>query len=123
MSVRLTYTPYDVERTRKAIAYLESHFKQNISTDQLAMEIPIDKRKLQAVIRILTGFTVHHYLIKIRLDNAINDLNERFELTVEQVALRNGFPSSSWFIKHFRDRMGCTPKEYKYQLLDTGVAL
>lgn len=123
MPIRSAYTPYDVERTRKAIIYMDNHYKEGISADQLAEEVHMDKRKLQMVMQILTGHTVHHYLIKLRIDHAIEDLNEKFDLTIEQIAFRNGFPSSSWFIKHFRERMEITPKEYRYQMLNKGKAL
>ncbi|HVU54293.1 MAG TPA: AraC family transcriptional regulator [Puia sp.] len=123
MPIRCAYTPYDVERTHKAIAYLDKNYREHISADQLAIEVSMDKRRLQTVMQVLTGLTIHHYLIKIRLDRATDDLNERFELTVEQIALRHGFPTSSWFIKHFKERMEQTPKEYRYNLLNRGKAL
>ena len=122
-SSKSTYTPYDVERTRKAISYIHYHYKDHISTDQLAIEVSIDKRKLQKVMRAITGLTIHHYIIKTRLDHAMEELDEKFELTIEQIAYRNGFPSSSWFIKHFRGRTGLTPKKYQFQLLNVGKSL
>jgi len=123
MPIKCAYRLYDVERTHKAIAYLNDHYTEHISADQLSEEIMIDKRKLQKVMQVLTGLTIHNYLVKIRLDRATEDLNERQDLTVEQVADRHGFPSSSKFIKHFRVRMGLTPKEYRYTMLAKGKAL
>jgi two-component system response regulator YesN len=123
MPIRRRYSPYDVERTRKAIAYLAKHYAEPISADQLAEEVMIDKRKLQAVIQVLTGLTVHRYLLKVRLDRATEYLRERVDLTIEQVANLNGFHTSSLFIRHFRKRTGMTPKEYRFRTLNTGKAL
>jgi len=123
MPIKSAYTPYDVERTHKAIAFLHDHYTENISADNLAAEVLIDKRKLQTVMQALTGLTVHNFLIKLRLDKATHDLHERPELTVDQIARRHGFPSSSWFIKHFRERTGVTPKDYQLQLMNRGKAL
>jgi AraC-like DNA-binding protein len=123
MPINLAFTSYDVERTHKAIAYLQNHYTENTSADQLAGEVMIDKRKLQTVLKILTGLTVHSFIIKTRIEKATEDLANRAELTVNQIASRHGFRNASKFIKHFRKRMGQTPKEYRQHLLITGNPL
>jgi AraC-like DNA-binding protein len=123
MPIRDAYTPYDIGRTKKAIAYIHLHYSDNISADQLSMEVSIDVRLLQSLMQFLTGMTVHHYLVKIRIEQATKDLEDRFEFTIDQIAHRHGFSSSSHFIKCFRDRNDITPREYRYHMLNKGKAV
>ena len=117
MPIRSAYTPYDIERARKAIKYIRYHYAENISADQLAIEAVIDKRLLQKLMQFFTGMTVHHYLIKVRLEEATEDLSENFRLSISEIAYRHGFASSSHFIRIFRQHNDLTPNEYRYQLI------
>jgi len=123
MPIRNSYTPYDIERTKKAIGYIHRCYMENISADQLSIEASIDVRLLQSLMQFMTGMTVHHYLVKVRIEQATKDLEDRFELTIEQIARRHGFNSSSHFIKCFRERHGITPNEYRYHIINKGKAV
>lgn len=117
MPIRGVYTPYDRERVRNAIAYIHIHYAENISADQLSMEVNINIKLLQKIIQKLTGHTVHNYLIMFRLERAKDDLSN-FRDTVECIAIRNGFSSSSHFSKKFKEKHGLTPQAYRFKLID-----
>lgn len=108
--------PYELECVKKAIVYLEKHYQDNISADQLALEVNIDIKKLQAGFKRLKGLTVHNYQIRFRLDRGRDDLSN-FALSIRFIAARHGFSSSSHFGDLFKKDMGFPPKEYRRQLL------
>lgn len=110
------FTPYDLDRINKAIAYIEEHYQDAISADQLAIEVGMDIKKLQAGIQWRTGHTVHNYLLSTRVARAADDLLD-FSRPIKYIAYKNGFCSASHFGAEFKKRMGVTPKEYRYQLI------
>lgn len=119
MSINGLFTPYDLDRVDRAISYIEKHYRDAISADQLAMEVNMDIKRLQAGVQKRTGFTVHNYILAIRVAHAISDLQD-FGRPIKYIASQHGFCSSSHFGVEFKKRMGLTPKEYRYQLIVGG---
>jgi transcriptional regulator GlxA family with amidase domain len=116
MPIYGTYTPYDLERVQHAIDYIHAHYKENISSDQLAIEVELSKSLLQTLMYFITGMTVHHYLIKVRVDCATKCLAD-FKKSIKFIALTHGFSSSSHFSSSFKKQTGKSPNEYRLQLL------
>jgi AraC-like DNA-binding protein len=72
--------------------------------------------------QFVTGMTVHHYHLKVRMEHAMEDLSD-FEIPVKAIALKHGFKSSSQFCRAFKEFAEMTPKEYRLQLLRIGKSL
>lgn len=62
------------------------------------------------------NITLPAYIRELRLDHAVKLLNDRSDLTVEQVCQLSGFTSADTFTRNFRNKYGMTPTTYK-QLL------
>ncbi len=75
----------------------------------------MDTKKLQELVQLLTGYTVHNYQMVVRIDRAKCDLGD-FGKALKEVATANGFGSASHFIKEFKKRTGVTPGQYRLQL-------
>ena len=116
MPINGTYTPYDLERVNRAIDYIHGHYTENISADQLALEADLSKQLLQSLMQVMTGLTVHHYVLKVRVDRATDDLSD-FRKPIKNVAATHGFSSHSHFSSWFKKETGLTPNEYRLQLL------
>jgi transcriptional regulator GlxA family with amidase domain len=108
-------TPYDMNRIDEAINYMKQNYREAISADQLAIEVNLDIKKLQRGIRLITGYTVHNYLLSLRVACAASDLHNSCR-PIKYIAGKHGFCSSSHFGSEFKKRMGMTPKNYRYQL-------
>jgi AraC-like DNA-binding protein len=67
MPIHGAYTPYELERVNNAVAYINQHYKDTISPDQIAIEVGIDIKLLQEIMQFLTGLTVHNFQAKVRL--------------------------------------------------------
>ncbi len=119
MPIHGLFTPYELDRIDQAIAYIEKNYRDAISADQLAIEVCLDIKKLQAGIQLRTGHTVHNYILVTRVTRALCDLQD-FGRPIKLIASKHGFCSSSHFGTEFKKRTGLTPKEYRYQLILTG---
>ena len=106
--------PEELKKTQTAIRYLQEHFTDPVSGYQLSEEVSLRHEKIQAGFRFLTGLAVHAYLIQYRIERAKVDL-EDFSLSIKQIAARNGFSTSSWFIYHFKAHTKQTPGQYREQ--------
>jgi AraC-like DNA-binding protein len=53
------------------------------------------------------------YVRELRLDHAVRLMNDKPELTVEQVSMASGFTSADTFTRNFRAKFGMTPTTYK----------
>jgi AraC-like DNA-binding protein len=115
MPINGSYSPYALERARKAIEYIHTHHRETLSPEQLAEEVKMDTKQLQSLVQFLTGHTIHSYKMNLRIDLARLEL-EDFSKAIKDIACKHGFGSASHFIREFRKRMGITPGQYRYQL-------
>ena len=116
MPINGTYSPYDLERAKKAIEYIHCHYAETFSPDMLAEEVSIDIKKLQLLVQLLTGYTVHNYQLNVRIEQAKLEL-EDFSKPVKWIARKHGFSSPTHFNREFKKRAMLTPKQYRLQLM------
>ena len=96
-----------VDRVR---AYLEDHYNQEISLEQLAQIANLSSFHLNRSFRKTFRMPPHAYQIQVRILQAKKLL--RKEWSIEKVALETGFASQSHFGSHFK-RLECvTPRQY-----------
>lgn len=116
MPIKGSFTPFDIVRIEKAMTYIEEHYQDNISAENLSIEVNMDIKLLQAGIQFMTGLTIHSYLLKIRIDKASIAL-EDFSNSIKWIALSYGFSSHGHFSTEFKKQKGMSPKEYRYRML------
>jgi two-component system response regulator YesN len=116
MPINGLFTPYDLERINRAIAYVDKYYRNSISAENLAMEVDMDVKQLQAGIQFRKGLTIHNYILKVRIQKSIEDL-ENFGMPIKCIASKHGFSSPSHFGAEFKKQTGMTPKEFRYQLI------
>jgi AraC-like DNA-binding protein len=110
------YSPYDLERAIKAVDYIQVHYAETLSPDSIAEEFSIDIKKLQLVMQVLTGHTVHNYQLNIRIEQAKLDLADCSK-PIKFIARKQGFNTATHFNRKFKQWMGITPKQYRYELM------
>jgi len=116
------YSPYDLERVKKAIDYIHSHYAENISPKDLAKKLIIDEKKLQFLMQVLTGYTIHDYQINIRIEKAKLDLAD-FGKQVKWIARKHGFVTPPHFTKKFKQWVNLSPREYRRLLIQAAEPL
>lgn len=91
-------------------AYLEDHYAENVSLEQLANSVNLSPFHLLRVFRDVVGLPPHTYLTQVRITRARQLLQA--SLRPVEVALAVGFTDQSHLTKHFKSLVGVTPAQY-----------
>jgi len=95
---------------RRAQAYIEAHVGDPITVTDIAQEIGVSVRALQASFAKYLGVSPHQHLTQWRLDLARRQLLDAEPNTsVAQIAAGAGFPHPSQFAAAYRRRFDETP--------------
>ena len=92
--------------------YIDLHFKEPMTLDQLAEDAHMDKYYLSHVFKREYGTSPINYMITKRLEESKYLLAET-DLSMSQIAQLLGFSSLSYFSQVFRKTQGTTPMEYR----------
>lgn len=102
--------------TAKALQYLRDHYMEPFSLDEIASALFVNKHYLSRVFSERTGRTLLWQHNELRCEDARRLLADP-DYSIAVVAFRSGFTSSSHFSRIFRNHTGCTPSEYRRQVL------
>ncbi len=92
--------------------YLDLHFSEKISLDDLSERYFISKFHLSREFKKLTGITIGNYLTAKRVSHAKRQL--RFtNQPLDAIARQCGLSDTSYFVKVFKNAEGMTPGEYR----------
>lgn len=95
----------------KTCAYLEQHFAQNVSLDDLTATTNLSKSHLLHIFTKETGVTPYRYLQSIRIEKAKQLLKQGEAPAL--AAYQTGFSDQSHFSRFFKTFIGLTPKQYQ----------
>jgi len=101
-----------MERIRDVITYVEEHFKEPISLDEIAHLLGLGKEYFCRFFKRNMGMTFLGYLTEIRLVHAYGDLLNTND-PVSQIIEANGFTSQKLFNSAFKALYGCTPSSVR----------
>jgi len=94
--------------------YIDNHFKENLTLEQLAGLVHINKYYLSHAFRKEFNTSPISYLISRRIQESRFLLAET-DHSLSQIAQILGFSSLSYFSKCFRRQEGMSPMEYRRQ--------
>ena len=92
--------------------YIDHHFKESLTLDQLADEAHMNKYYLSHAFKQEYGISPINYMISRRLEESKYLLAET-DLSMSQIAQLLGFSSLSYFSQVFRKTQGLSPMEYR----------
>lgn len=93
------------------IAYIESHFGENLSLDHLSSRFYMSKFHLSRLFRQSLGISIHQYILKKRLKAARAGLLTSEDLS--GLAQSCGFSDYSAFYRAFKKEYGMAPAVYR----------
>lgn len=93
--------------------YMDLHFKESLTLEQLAAEAHMNKFYLAHAFKREYGVSPIHYLISLRIEESKYLLTET-DLTMSQIAQILGFSSPSYFSQVFRKTQGTSPMDYRH---------
>ena len=104
---------------KEIILYLEDHFAQDLSLDDLSAHFHKTPEYLCSVFKSVTGETIMHYLRRIRIHHAKVLLMESPDTGIKDISRSCGFSSVSYFGRVFRETTGYTPQGYRLGVKDS----
>lgn len=107
-----SYDRQKIARYKKIISYMEAHYSENVTLDQLAEIAGCNSQYLCRFFKEITGIPPMKYLIQYRIEQACEMLRDTTKTGLE-ISLDCGFDNVSYFIRKFKELKGCTPKEYR----------
>lgn len=105
----------DELRTKEMIKYMDEHYPNKITLDELADVVHISKSECCRCFKRSLNTTPIEYLMKLRISKAAIMIqnNDPKSDSFSELAFFVGFNNASYFNKIFRQYIGCTPSEYK----------
>lgn len=99
--------------------YIHGHYHEpELTNEYIARQFGYHPYYLSQLMKKATGETLHAYLLHYRIRIAKNYLITT-TLDITTVAWKCGFNSPAYFIKQFKLRTGCTPKQYRKANIDS----
>ncbi len=96
---------------KDVIEYINRHFHEAITLEQMAKHFSISKSHLSSYFRKYIGVSPYEYLLNVRLEQAKRLLTHGGSIT--DVCYACGFSDYSHFIQFFKKRTGMTPHKYQ----------
>ena len=98
---------------KRALLYLEVHFKERIDLETLAREAGFHPMYFSSIFKKATGESYVQRLNHLRLEYAATLLANHY--SVSYACFESGFGSFSNFFTSFKKKYGISPKEYAKQ--------
>lgn len=105
----------NLNRLSMITGYIRENFQQEISLNGVAKHFGFAPTYLSRMFREYAGISYKTYLQNLRTEYGFKDLVET-DLSISQIAMKNGFPNSKSFSESFRLHYGCLPSQYRKRL-------
>jgi AraC-like DNA-binding protein len=106
----------------KAKAFMQVHFSENLSLEQIADVVFLSPAYFSSFFSQNEKMTVFEYLHKLRIDEA-RRLLEKTSMSSKQISQRVGIPSVSYFCRLFKRIVGCSAQEYRARTMDKDLKI
>jgi len=93
--------------------YIYTHIDTYIDLDELSYELDINKVYMHKIFKDIFSKNIYESIKSIRLQKAASLLLTNKYSTISEIAHSCGYSSHSSFIKAFKLRFHCTPKEWR----------
>ncbi|KAB3531117.1 response regulator transcription factor [Alkaliphilus serpentinus] len=104
----------------KAIKYIDDHYKQNISLDDVAKEINMSYHYFSKFFKDSTGKNFVDYLTELRIEKSKQILRDS-SINIKEVCFEVGYNDPNYFSKIFKKITGITPTDYRNHALPQEV--
>ena len=98
----------------KVRAFLDEHFTDKITLDELSAQFFINKYYLTRIFKETYGSTISHYVLTKRITRA-KQLIRFSGMTMDEIAETVGMNDANYFSRAFRKVEGISPTEYQKQ--------
>ena len=103
---------HSIKEAADAVAYLKANPLHLLTTAALAKAVGTSERNLHRKLQQAMGVTPYELMLRIRIQAAAQKLVSTSD-TISDIGLNHGFCDQSAFTKHFRQRTGMTPRQFR----------
>lgn len=116
-------TSLDEIRVKDTILFIQDHYREPLTLDDLAGAIHISKSECCRCFKRTLQITPVEYLIKYRIFQAAIILQQGLPgiQTISELAFYVGFNNASYFNKVFKQYLNCTPSEYRRKIKNNSL--
>ena len=94
------------------LSYIETHYHEKISLNDLAERCFYTPSYFSKLFKDTYSMTITDYVMNIRIEKSLM-LLKNSDMTVDDICVSVGYSDRTKFYKHFKERMGMTPAEYR----------
>lgn len=109
------------ERLREALVYLRENIESPVTVCDLCKRVGVSRRWLEYAFTETLGLSPYSYIRKQRLEHARQLLREEQKTSINTIATRTGYTSSTQLAKAFREAYGLSPRGYRKSLSSSAV--
>ena len=96
---------------------LQEHAAHRWDLNSMAKQCGLSRSQFSSYCKQITNMTPIEYLTHCRLNKATQLLIDQPEMSITEVAFSCGFNSSQYFAATFQSRRGCTPSDFRNQIM------
>lgn len=100
------------EKISRALDLIHSNPEKNWSVEALASQVAMSRSRFADRFSLLMGTGPMAYLADWRLQRAMQQL-QNSRVSVQEIACRSGYKSSSAFTRAFTEKLGLSPSQYR----------
>lgn len=99
-------------RMQKFLRYMEQHYPEDLTLEDIAGSASVSKSECLRCFNLTLQTTPYKYLMEYRLSRAA-ELLKKTEQPISDISACVGFHQVSHFGKCFKEKTGCSPREYR----------
>ena len=100
---------------QKVVQYIDTHIKEDITIEEIADTIGYSVSNIYKVFKVYSPYPIMEYIRRKKLYFAANEMYSGKKLY--NIALDYGYETPAGFYKAFKSIFGCSPKEYKNNIM------
>ncbi|WP_284645087.1 response regulator transcription factor [Paenibacillus silviterrae] len=116
-SIDFSGNPKKKKVAEQTLEYVLQHFRsRELTLTQIAAAVGLSEKYLNLVFKEVTGHTLNHFIIRLRMEEAARLLQDPI-MKVYEVCDLIGYSDQDYFRESFKKHYGVTPTEYKSNYL------
>lgn len=98
---------------QQCIEYIDSHYAENLSLEELAKQAALSRSSFCTIFRQFTGMTFRNYIAQKRVSQAQLLIRSNTDMSISEIATSVGYWDDSTFYRNFLKMCGVSPSEYR----------
>ena len=100
------------EKTQKILTYIAAHYKEDLTNSALGEIFSFHPNYINRIVNEQTGLSLHRYVLKLRIDEAVHLLRTT-TLSAREIAAEVGFCDYNHFLRYFKQITKLTTKSIR----------